>query len=212
MALRPKQVVVNYFKNLIMAYGNKSFSLISSNMLSFFVRKNTLSEASKVYKLESYMNDVPSHTNRVVTEFVTATVNKYYPQYRKDRNVLKLYNNINNELKENFNNAIIYAAYNLAYKHRLILKSGSEFLNILNTGTYNTWVKNEAYNTTGNDPKPDYMLINNEKTTNTSVPPAGITIPNSLNTIEKGVYYMINSDPTEIMFLSTETVSRWETY
>ena len=54
------------------------------------------------------------------------------------------------------------------------------------------------------------MLVNKEKTTNPSIAPEGITIPSSLYTSEQGIYYMINSDPTEIMYLSTEPVTSWE--
>jgi hypothetical protein len=190
----------------------RGFSLVSSNIISYFIRKNTLDDTSKILMVQNFIQQLPSFSNNIVTELVTNTVNQFYPQYVRNKNLLNLYNSINTQLKNSFNDTILYSTYDLAQKNGLVATSGTNFKIKVEMGTQNTWIINEPYNATGDDTNPDYMLINSENSTSNPVPPSNITIPDPSNTFQKGIYYMINSDPNQISFLSTEPINYWSTY
>lgn len=212
MSLRPAAPIIKYFKDIIMLDADKGFSLVSTQLISYFLRKNTLDDSSKLMMVQNFINELIHYPNIIITELVASTVNQYYTQYSRNRNLSQLYNSINNQLKKSFNDTILYSTYDLAQKHGLIATSGVNFKLKVMAGTQNTWVINEPYNATGTDPNPDYMLINPENSTSNPVPPANITIPSSTNTFQKGIYYMINSDPSQILFFSIEPIERWSSY
>lgn len=212
MALRPASQIIKYFKDIIMLDADKGFGLVSTQLISYCLRKNTLDDSTKMTIIQNFITELIHYPNNVITELVTSTVNQYYTQYSRNRNLLQLYNLINNQLKQNFNDTILYSTYDLAQKYGLLATNGANFKLKVMAGTQNTWVINEPYNATGSDPNPDYILINPENSTSNPVPPANITIPSSINTFQKGIYYMINSDPSQILFFSTEPIQRWSSY
>jgi hypothetical protein len=212
MSLRPTSVIIKYFKDITMLDADKGFSLVSSQIISYFIRKNTLDESSKILMLQNFLNELSHYSNNIITELVTNTVNQFYPQYVRNKNLLKLYNSINNQLKNSFNDTILYSTYDLAQKYGLVATSGSNFKIKVTAGTNNTWIKNEQYNANGSDLKPDYILINSQNSSTNATPPENITIPDSSNTFQKGIYYMINSDPSQILFFSIEPIKHWSSY
>lgn len=212
MSLRPAALIINYFKDLIILDVNEGYSLLSTQLISYCLRKNTLEESSKMRMIQNFIRELIHYPNNVITEFVTSTVNKYYPEYRKNKNLSKLYNSINNDLKQNFKDTVLHSMYDLAQKNGLLATNGANFKLKIMAGTQNTWIKNEPYNATGEDPNPDYILINPENSTTNPTPPENITIPLSMNTSQKGIYYMINSDPKQILFFSIEPIQRWSSY
>jgi hypothetical protein len=157
--LKPKSEILAYFKSISSFDVKRVMGTTASNIISFYVRLNTLPQSSKIEKMVYFIRQLSTYTEFVWSDFIITTINTYYPDYVKTKDLLNLYVSINNKLKENCVKVITSCVYDLANQNSLSTLTGSDFLNLLETGTNNNWIKNTPYNRSETDEPSDYMCV-----------------------------------------------------
>jgi len=187
--LYPKEQIVNNFLKMVYDDSKCYAKNFISMLLSFYIRKNTFSETTKIKLIENFLKNSRSYIKKFIRELIESTVDTNYPNYIKNGNLLEINVIINNILKENIKKTIIYAIFNLSKECGLTRYGGDDMIKLLTTDTENQFIINVPYNGDPSDPNPDMILV---------------------DVVNSNVLYKISHNGNEeIITFSTEPIKQW---